>query len=154
PRVLQLYPPSDTSIPARYARAYAYHRGAYTDQALAEIDALLAAVPHHPYFLELKRQVLLESGKPAEAIPPLREAVERSGSSPRIATLLGHALSDTEDPAYLDVGERVLRGVVTRARENPFAWYALGTICERKGDTARAALATAERYQMVGQIAL
>ena len=154
PRVLQLYPPSDTSIPARYARAYAYHRGAYTDQALSEIDALLAAVPHDPYFLELKGQVLLESGKPAEAIPPLREAVERSGSSPLIATLLGHALIATDDPAYLDEGERVLRGVVTRDRENPFAWYALGTIYERQGDTARAALATAERYQMEGQDAL
>lgn len=154
PRVLQLYPPSDTSIPARYARAYAYHRSAYTDQALAEVDALLAAVPHDPYFLELKGQVLLESGKPAEAIPPLREAVERSGANPLIATLLGHALIATDDPAYLDEGERVLRAAVTRDRENPFAWYALGTIYERKGDTARAALATAERYQMEGQNAL
>src|SRR3546814_21160999 len=40
----------------------------------AEVDALLAAAPHDPYFLELKGQVLLESGKPADAIPPLREA--------------------------------------------------------------------------------
>jgi len=154
PRVLQLYPPSDTSIPARYARAYAYHRSAYTDQALAEIDALLTAVPHDPYFLELKGQVLLESGKPADAIPPLREAVERSGGSPLIATLLGHALIATDDDRYLDEGERILRAAVARDRENPFAWYALGTIYERKGDTARAALATAERYQMEGQDAL
>jgi len=154
PRTLQLYPLSDTSIPAHYARAYAYHKSAYTEQALREVDALLAAVPHDPYFLELKGQVLLESGKPTEAIAPLREAVERTAGSPLIATLLGHALIATDDDSHLDEAERVLRAVVTRDRENPFAWYALGTVYQRKGDLPRAALATAERYQMEGQDAL
>jgi len=154
PRVLQLYPLTDNSIPAHYARAYAYHKAAYTDQALTEVKALLAAAPHDPYFLELEGQVLLESGRPRDAIPPLREAVERSDGSPLIATLLGHALIATDDDSYLDEGERILRAAIVRDRENPFAWYALGTIYERKGDTARAALATAERYQMEGQDAL
>jgi predicted Zn-dependent protease len=43
---------------------------------------------------------------------------------------------------------------VSRDRENPFAWYALGNVYQRKGDTARAALATAERYEMEGQYPL
>ena len=54
-----------------------------------------------------------------------------------------------------DVGqaaERVLRQSVARDRENPFAWYQLGMLYERKGDTARAALATAERSSMTGDI--
>ena len=54
-----------SSIPARYARAYACHRTAHPDEAMAEVDSLLAAAPHDPYFLELKGQVLLESGQPA-----------------------------------------------------------------------------------------
>lgn len=154
PRTLQLYPLSDQSIPAHYARAYAYHKGAYTDQALREIDALLASAPHDPYFLELRGQILLESGKPADAIAPLREAVERTGGQPLIATLLGHALVATDDDAHLEEAERVLRNALSRDNDNPFGWYALGNVYQRKGDTARAALATAERYSMSGQNAL
>src|SRR4051812_34270059 len=66
------YPETDQSIPAHYARAYAYHLGAYPDKALSEADALLKTDAHDPYFLELKGQILLESGKPADAIAPLR----------------------------------------------------------------------------------
>lgn len=153
-RTLQLYPVTDQSIPAHYARAYAYHKSAYTDQALREVEALLKSAPHDPYFLELQGQVLLESGQPLQAIAPLREAVAGSDGAPLIATTLGHALVATDDDQYLDEAERVLRAAVARDKENPFAWYTLGTVYQRKGDTARAALATAERYQMAGQNAL
>jgi len=153
PRTLQLYPNSDQSIPARYARAYAYHKSAYTAQALTEVDSLLRDVPHDPYFLELKGQVLLESGKPNEALAPLREAVAAT-NQPLIATLLGHALIATENDDYLPEAEQVLRSSVVRDTENPFAWYALGTVYSRKGDPARAALASAEQAQMTGQTGL
>lgn len=143
------YPQSDQSIPAHYARAYAWHKSAYPDKALGEVDALLTAAPHDPYFLELKGQVLLESGKPADAIPPLREAV-RITNEPLIATLLGHALIATEDDANFAEAEKVLRNAIARDRENPFAWYQLGVVYEHRGDIPRAALATAERYSMMG----
>ena len=52
--------------------------------------------PHDPYFLELKGQILLEGGKPAEAIAPLREAVATVHNAPLIASMLGHALIATE----------------------------------------------------------
>ena len=71
---------------------------------------------------------------------------------PLIATTFGHALLASEDPALLPEAERVLRQSVARDRENPFAWYQLGMLYERKGDTARAALATAERSSMTGDI--
>jgi len=153
-RTLQLYPTSDQSIPAHYARAYAYHKSAYTEQALQEVQTLLKSAPHDPYFLELHGQVLLESGKPLEAIAPLREAVMRTAGQPLIATLLGHALIATDNDAYLPEAERVLRNAVSRDRANPFAWYSLGTVYQRKGDTPRAALATAERYSMEGDNAM
>jgi len=143
------YPESDQSIPAHYARAYAWHKSAYPDKALSEVDALLKAAPHDPYFLELKGQVLLESGKPADAIPSLREAVQIT-NEPLIATLLGHALIATEDDANFAEAEKVLRNAIARDRENPFAWYQLGVVYEHRGDIPRAALATAERYSMMG----
>jgi predicted Zn-dependent protease len=144
------YPESDQSVPAHYARAYAWHKSAYPDRALQEADWLLGAQPHDPYFLELKGQILLESGKPKEAIAPLREAVKLT-NQPLISTLLAHALIATEDEANFAEAEQVLRLAVQRDRENPFAWYQLGVVYERRGDVPRAALATAERYAMMGE---
>ena len=142
------YPESDQSIPAHYARAYAYHLGGYPDKANAEADALLAKDPHDPFFLELKGQILLEGGKPKEAIAPLREAVARSGQMPMISAMLGHALVATEDPKNFVEAKQVLKGAVNRDNQDPFAWYQLGMIYEQEGDTARAQLATAERSNL------
>lgn len=147
---LRRYPASDTSVPARYARAYAYHLGGYPAEAAAEAAALVRAEPQNPYFLELEGQILLESGKPVAALEPLREATRRTNYQPLIATSFGHALIATEDRAHLAEAEQVLRQAVARDDENPFAWYQLGMLYERKGDAPRAALATAERSSMVG----
>ncbi len=149
-QTMRTYPETDQSLPAHYARAYAWHKSAYPDKAMAETAALVKAAPHDPYFLELQGQVLLESGKAAEAIPPLREAVRLTNSQPLIATLLGHALIATEDDKNYAEAENVLRAAVAKDRDNPFAWYQLGVVYEHRGDTARAALATAERYSLEG----
>ena len=142
------YPESNQTVPAHYARAYAYHMGGYPDKAIAEADALLRASPHDPFFLELKGQILLEGGKPAEAIVPLREATDRSGDAPLIAAMLGHALVATEDPKNFAEAKRILKVAVSRDNEDPFAWYQLGIIYDREGDEGRAALATAERSNL------
>jgi predicted Zn-dependent protease len=151
---LRNYPESNTSIPARYARAYAWHKSAYPDRAGAEVDQLVAAAPHDPYFLELKGQILLESGKPKEALAPLREAVARSRNEPLIAALFGHALIATEDPANFAEARKVLKIAVERDNDNPFAWYQLGVVYDRDGDKPRARLATAERYNLEGRARL
>ncbi|MGB3165181.1 MAG: M48 family metalloprotease [Alteraurantiacibacter sp.] len=149
-RVMVAYPAYMTGVPARYARAYAYHREAKVSEALAETDALLEMEPDNPYFLELRGQVLLESGQVAEALPPLREAVRLTNSTPLIATTLGHALIATEDRANLDEAESVLRAAIGRDRENPFAWYQLGVVYGQRGDTYLARLASAEQQILSG----
>jgi len=148
------YPESDQSVPGHYARAYAYHLGGYPDKALQEADLLLATDPADPFFLELKGQILLESGRPADAIAPLRQATELSGNSPLIASMLGHALIATEKPANFAEAKQVLKTAVGRDSQNPFAWYQLGIIYDREGDVARAALATAERNNLEGKAKL
>jgi predicted Zn-dependent protease len=142
------YPESNQSIPAHYARAYAYHLGGYPDKANVEADALLAKDPNDPFFLELKGQILLEGGKPREAIAPLREATARSGKMPLIAAMLGHALVATDDPKNYAEAKLVLKEAVNKDNQDPFAWYQLGTIYAQEGDEARAALATAERSSL------
>jgi predicted Zn-dependent protease len=145
------YPESNTTLPARYARAYAWHRSAYPEKALAEVDALLKAAPVDPYYLELKGQILLESGRPTEALPLLRQAVNATNAQPLIATLFGHALMATDDAKHTDEAARVLKSAVTKDKDNPFAWFVLGTIYERSGDTPRAALASAEGFYLQGR---
>lgn len=148
---LRKYPPTDTSVYAHYARAYAYHKGGYPDKADAETQALVAAAPHDPYFLEVRGQILLESGQPKAALEPLREASQAT-NAPLILTTFGHALIATENEANFAEAEKVLRLAVARDEENPFAWYQLGVVYERKGDTARAMLATAERASLTGDL--
>ena len=153
-RATTLYPESDQSVPAHYARAYAYHRGAYPEKAASETEALLKASPDDPFFLELKGQVLLEGGKPAAAIAPLRRAVAKAPDQPMIAVMLGHALIATEDQTQFAEAKQVLKNAVNRDNDNPFAWYQLGIVYDREGDRARASLATAERQNLVGETKL
>ena len=153
-QVFNRYPESDRSIPGRYARAYGYHRTAHPEKALAEANSLLADRPSDPFFLELKGQILLESGRPREALESLREAVRIAPDQPLISALLGHALISTEDQENFEEAKRVLRIAVQRDNNNPFAWYQLGIVYDREGDPARAALATAERYNLQGEPAL
>ena len=148
---LKVYPETDTSVPARYARAYAWHKEAFLDKAIGETDALLRGDPNDPYFLELKGQILLESGKASEALVPLRRATEITSYQPLIATTFGHALVATEDPAHLAEAQRVLKAAVARDRENPDAWYQLGVVYAAAGDLPRAQLASAEQQVMMAR---
>jgi predicted Zn-dependent protease len=147
---LARYPVTNNTVPARYARAYAWHKSAYPEKAVAEADALLAAAPNDPYLQELKGQILLESGKPNDALPVLRQAVQGTHYNPLIAALFGHALIATENPANFAEAKTVLRTAIQRDNQNPFAWYQLGTIYAQEGDQARASLATAERFNLEG----
>ncbi|MFA7439413.1 MAG: M48 family metalloprotease [Sphingomonadaceae bacterium] len=149
---MRAYPESDTSEAARYARAYAWHKSAHQEKALAEVEAMLQRLPKDPYVLELKGQILLESGRVGDAIAPLRQATALAGGEPLIASMLGHALvqqgeRDGDQEKFAEA-ETVLRRALAKDRDNPFAWLQLGTIYERQGDTPRAALATAERLQL------
>ncbi|WP_394663303.1 M48 family metalloprotease [uncultured Sphingomonas sp.] len=149
-QTLNKYPESDQSVYAHYARAYAYHKGGYPDKAEAEAAALIARDPKDPYFQEIEGQILLESGKPQEALAPLRAATMGSGQNALIATTFGHALIATEDKRNLPEAVKILKVAVQRDEDNPFAWVQLGTAYEQLGDTPRAALATAERASMMG----
>jgi predicted Zn-dependent protease len=151
---LYKFPESNKSLPARYARAYAWHKKAYPDKADAEVEELIKARPDYPYFYELKGQILLESGKPADALDSLRTAVRLAPDQPLIASLLGHALIESGREGSMDEAKKVLRSAVARDNDNPFAWYQLGIVYDREGDSARAALATAERYNLEGNARL
>jgi predicted Zn-dependent protease len=150
-RTFQLYPESNTSEYAHYARAYAWHKMGDLAKARDEMTALLKLKPDDPYYLELEGQVLLESGKVQESIPPLRQAIAVAPNEPLIQSLLGHALIATEDDKDFAEARKILENSVRLDPDNPFAWYQLGVVYSRSGDEPRASLASAERHSRAGQ---
>jgi predicted Zn-dependent protease len=142
--VYRRYPLSNDSLPARYARAIATYLHGDLHSALTQIDALLQAQPNNAYFYELRGQALLEGGRPAEAIAPLRKAVQLSNNAPLIEMLLGQALVATENKAYTDEAITILRAAVARESEAPLGYAQLAMAYGRKGDYAEADLASAQ----------
>ncbi|WP_213774469.1 M48 family metalloprotease [Bradyrhizobium sp. dw_78] len=148
--VYRRYPLSDTSLPARYAHAIATYRHGDLRSALAQIDGLIQVQPNNPYFYELRGQALLEGGKPAEAIAPLRKAVQLSNNAPLIEMLLGQALVGTDNNAYSAEAIAILRAAVGRETEAPLGYMQLAMAYARKGDYAEADLASAQAAYLRG----
>jgi predicted Zn-dependent protease len=142
--VYRRYPMSNDSLPARYAHAITTYLHGDLRSALAQIDGLIQMQPNNPYFHELRGQALLEGGKPAEAIAPLRKAVALSNSAPLIEMLLGQALVATDNKAYTEEAIGILRAAVARETEAPLGFSQLAMAYGRKGDYAEADLASAQ----------
>ena len=148
--VYRRYPLTNDSMPARYARAISTYLHGVLRSALTQIDALIAVQPNNPYFYEVRGQALLESGKPADAIAPLRKAVALSSNAPLIEMLLGQALVGTDNKAYTDDAIRILRAAVAREPEAPLGYMQLAMAYGRKGDYAEADLASAQAAYLRG----
>jgi predicted Zn-dependent protease len=142
--VARRYPQSDTSLAARYARAISSYRFADPRGAIGQIDALIQAQPQNPYFHELKGQALLEAGKPAEAIAPLRHAIQLASNPALIQIMLAQALIATRDRARLDEAVPILEKALTKEPESPEAYGHLAMAYGHKNDLARADLASAQ----------
>ena len=142
--VYRRYPLSDTSLPARYAHAIATYRHGDLHSALAQIDGLIQLQPNNAYFYELRGQALLERGKPADAVAPLRKAVQLSNNAPLIEMLLGQALVASDNKAYTEEAIAILRAAVARETEAPIGYTQLAMAYGRKGDYAQADLASAQ----------
>jgi predicted Zn-dependent protease len=150
--VARRYPPSDNSLAARYARAISAYRYADPRAAVAQIDALIQAQPQNPYFYELKGQALLEAGRPAEAIAPLRHAAQLAPSPALIQIMLGQALVATRDRARVDEAVSILQSALTREPESADGYSQLAMAYGQKNDLAHADLASAQAAFMRGDV--
>src|SRR5689334_8750007 len=148
--VYRRFPLSNTSIPARYARAITTYLHGDLNSALAQIDGLIQAQPNNPYFYELRGQALLEGGRPAEAIAPLHKAIALSNNAPLIEMLLGQALVATDNKAHTDEAIAILRAAVARENEAPLGYGQLAMAYGKKGDYAEADLASAQAAYLRG----
>lgn len=142
--VFQRYPTSDTSLPARYARAIAMFRSGDTRNAVKVIDTLIRDLPSDPYFHELKGQALLEGGQPAQAIAPLRQTVKMLPNNGLIRIMLAQALLGTENKANAKAALTELKLARKTEDDTPSLYQFMAMAYGIMGDIPRADLATAE----------
>ncbi len=150
-RILRKYPATDTSLPARYARAIAHYRIPELDTALAEIGELLADYPDDPFFHELHGQILYENGRIAASVAPYRRAVGVLPNSPLLLTALATSLIATEVPANNLEAIELLEQALRRDPDQGGAWHQLAIAYGRAGELGLSALASAELAFVTGR---
>src|SRR5262249_47772143 len=138
------FPETDTSYPARLARAIAHYKDLDTDKALSLVDDLIKEQPTNPYLYEFKGQILFERGRAKDAVAPLRKAVELAPKAPLIAVSFAQALlaSRTTDDAKEALG--TLNLAVNLDKENVLGWRLLAQAYDLNGEPTKALLANAE----------
>jgi predicted Zn-dependent protease len=151
-RIAQRYPASDTSLPAQYARAISTYRFGQLATAQKQIDALIAARPTDPYFLELKGQELLETGNPKGALDPLRKAVAMAPDEGLIKILLGRALVANNSKALAQEAIDVLTSGTQRDPDESGGYRALAQAYGMLGNVPMAQLFSAEALFADGSI--
>ena len=149
-QTLAAYPVSDTSGPARYARAVAYYRASDLPRARAEMEVLMREQPNNPYFQELMGQILFENGRAAEALPYNRRALELAPGDALLQVALARALIAANGREGADEAIPILQAAIATEDDNAYAWRELAAARELRGERSLAELASAELNFSVG----
>jgi predicted Zn-dependent protease len=150
-RAMQLYPATATDIPSYYGHTIALYRRGDFPGALARMDRLIDAEPQNPYFHELKGQMLLETGRAAEARPHYQRAADLAPDQPLILIALAQTKIQAGGRADLDSAIEDLRRATDRpGGASPLAWRLLATAYGRTDRMGLAAVALAEEALVHG----
>lgn len=154
--VFNRYPMSDTSLPARYARAVARFRlggRENMDRAVLDVDGLIKTQPNNPYFWEIKGDLLQKSGRPLEAIAPLQKAIKILGNkAPLISVQLAQVMLQTRNQKYTDQAINLIRRAIVIENDNPLAYNILGQAYHNKGLYPKSYLARAQGLFYFGSV--
>ena len=150
--VFYRYPLSDTSEPARYARAMVYMRTPDLPKALSEINSLIKDEPKNPYFYEVLGNILVSMGQPMKGVVPFQKSVDLMPDAPELRALLAQAQIATENLQLEKVGIENLKVSLQQDNDQPFAWYLMAQAYSDLKNEPMANLATAERYYTIGAL--
>jgi predicted Zn-dependent protease len=144
------YPLTDTSQPARYARAIAYYRVNRLQDAQRELNSLMEEEPQNPYFQELMGQVLFDSGRAEQSIPYHRRSLELLPNQPLLQINLARALTAAHGRRGADEAVPLLQAAINQEPNNAFAWRELAQARNLQGEESLAQLASAEQNFAIG----
>ncbi len=142
--VFRTYPKTNTSLPARYARAIAAFRVGDLKNAVPAIDGLIKTIPQNPYFWELKGQALFEGGRPAEAIAPLSQSAKMLPSNGLIRVMLAQAYLGVGGKANAKSALATLRVAQRSEGDKPLLYALKARAYAMLGNIPMAELETAE----------
>ena len=149
---LRRYPPSDTSAPARYARAMAYMRQPDFKKAMDEINSLIKDEPNNPYFYEVRGQIYVSMARPREGIPDYQKAVDLRPSAPLLRQELATAQLATDDASLAGDALKNLKAALLAENDDMFTWYETAQAYSTLNNKPMADLSTAELYYHGGDM--
>ena len=143
-KVNRMYPASDKSPAARYARSIVASKQGRITQALSLLDGLISEQPNNPYFHELKGQVLFESGRVKESVDSYRKALQLLPNNYLLQISLAHALLESgESKQNVSEAISLLQKSLVSVK-SAFAWELLARAYDRSGQKAASHYAAAE----------
>ena len=149
-QVMMAYPKTDTSQPARYARAIAFYRVSRMKEAVILMDSLLKESPNDPFFLEQKGQILFQNGRLADALPLYQRAVEVRPHEALLRQELGQVQLETEDQRYVKPAVANLEFAAGMQSNDPAVWRLLAIAYGRDNQLAMSSLAQAQQAMANG----
>jgi predicted Zn-dependent protease len=149
-QVMLAYPKTDTSQPARYARAIAFFRVSRLKESLILMDSLLKESPDDAFYLEQKGQILFQNGRLADALPLYQRAVEIRPREALLRQELGQVQIETEDPRYVKPAVANLEFAAQMQSNDPEVWRLLAIAYGRDNQLGMSALAQAQEAMASG----
>jgi predicted Zn-dependent protease len=149
-QVMLAYPKTDTSQPARYARAIAFFRVSRMKESLILMDSLLKESPDDPFYLEQKGQILFQNGRLADALPLYQRSVELLPREALLRQELGQVQLETEDQRYVKLAVGNLEFAARMQSNDPNVWRLLAIAYGRDNQLAMSALAQSEEAMAAG----
>jgi predicted Zn-dependent protease len=152
-RTYEKYPDSDTSDPARYARAVAAMRSSEFDRADREAAALVAGSPKNPYYEELTGEIMYSSGRIEQSIVHHRRALALAPQHPLFQVNLARSLLAVTGTAHLQESIDLLQDASRTEPDNASTWSLMAQAHDRLGNEGLARLASAELRFAIGDLA-
>jgi predicted Zn-dependent protease len=150
-QALARYPVTDTSEPARYARAMIYLRQPQLQKALTETNSLIQNEPNNPYFYEVLGQIYLSMAKPDLAIPAYQKAVNlKPIAAPQLRLALAVAQLATGRTDMSQAALSNLKVASLTENDDVFTWYETAQAYSNVKNEPMANLSTAESYYAAG----
>lgn len=136
-----------------YGIAISHFLNGVPRRGLPMIDKLIKKMPNYPYFHEMKGEMLLRSGKAAEAAASFKKAVQLDKRQHGLLRIqLGHALLETNNKANLPAAIKTLKEGIGRDAYSSAGYGYLARAYGASGQSNLALAATAQARFMQGNI--
>lgn len=145
-RVATLYPNSDTSDAAQYARAIAQMQVGNLSAARDGTMALISHNPNNPYFYELLGDIEYQLGHYDDSIVAYEKSLGLTDNAPQIETALALVLTERNESGDKSRAIELCKRAILYSPA-PLTYWVLG----RAYDDGRADWARAEYYHMMGR---